>query len=106
MVLGELGALLTSETLPDTLPMVAGANCTLKVLDCPAARVSGRVRPVMLKPVPETVACETLTVDRKSTRLNSSHGSISYAVFCLKKKRRQGPEPAERTGTQTESTRS
>src|SRR5207245_8423188 len=27
-----------------------------------------------------------LTEDRKSTRLNSSHGSISYAVFCLKKK--------------------
>src|SRR3989337_3643443 len=26
------------------------------------------------------------TQDRKSTRLNSSHGSISYAVFCLKKK--------------------
>src|SRR3989337_960317 len=28
--------------------------------------------------------------DRKSTRLNSSHGSISYAVFCLKKKKKQG----------------
>src|SRR5689334_25181197 len=27
-------------------------------------------------------------VDRKSTRLNSSHSSISYAVFCLKKKKR------------------
>src|SRR5207249_5928158 len=27
-------------------------------------------------------------IDRKSTRLNSSHVSISYAVFCLKKKRR------------------
>src|SRR4051794_41272958 len=27
------------------------------------------------------------TVDRKSTRLNSSHPSISYAVFCLKKKK-------------------
>src|SRR5699024_11317226 len=27
--------------------------------------------------------------DRKSTRLNSSHGSISYAVFCLKKKTKQ-----------------
>src|SRR5207245_3699935 len=27
-------------------------------------------------------------VDRKSTRLNSSHGSISYAVFCLKKNSR------------------
>src|SRR3712207_7325272 len=28
----------------------------------------------------------TLLVDRKSTRLNSSHANISYAVFCLKKK--------------------
>src|SRR5690554_7112729 len=29
------------------------------------------------------------TLDRKSTRLNSSHVRISYAVFCLKKKRKQ-----------------
>src|SRR2546422_11343772 len=29
------------------------------------------------------------TRDRKSTRLNSSHGYISYAVFCLKKKKKQ-----------------
>src|SRR2546422_3137560 len=29
----------------------------------------------------------TDTLDRKSTRLNSSHGYISYAVFCLKKKK-------------------
>src|SRR2546422_5282903 len=29
-----------------------------------------------------------LTGDRKSTRLNSSHGYISYAVFCLKKKKK------------------
>src|SRR2546422_4752438 len=28
--------------------------------------------------------------DRKSTRLNSSHGYISYAVFCLKKKKQRG----------------
>src|SRR2546422_1580975 len=28
--------------------------------------------------------------DRKSTRLNSSHGYISYAVFCLKKKKNKG----------------
>src|SRR5262245_64087008 len=32
-------------------------------------------------------AHEELTVDRKSTRLNSSHLGISYAVFCLKKKK-------------------
>src|SRR3712207_7287591 len=30
-----------------------------------------------------------LTEDRKSTRLNSSHANISYAVFCLKKKKKQ-----------------
>src|SRR3989337_1108550 len=30
---------------------------------------------------------QTCALDRKSTRLNSSHGSISYAVFCLKNKR-------------------
>src|SRR5256885_8348243 len=30
-----------------------------------------------------------LTLDRKSTRLNSSHLVISYAVFCLKKKKKQ-----------------
>src|SRR3712207_8723873 len=29
---------------------------------------------------------EIVTLDRKSTRLNSSHANISYAVFCLKKK--------------------
>src|SRR3712207_7967148 len=29
---------------------------------------------------------DDLVVDRKSTRLNSSHANISYAVFCLKKK--------------------
>src|SRR3712207_8377376 len=36
------------------------------------------VRGVLLEPQP--------AVDRKSTRLNSSHANISYAVFCLKKK--------------------
>src|SRR2546429_2550877 len=30
-----------------------------------------------------------VTRDRKSTRLNSSHGYISYAVFCLKKKKKK-----------------
>src|SRR5438309_11139000 len=38
-------------------------------------------------------------VDRKSTRLNSSHSSISYAVFCLKKKSKMGsPTYQERLG--------
>src|SRR3712207_7782775 len=33
----------------------------------------------------------TLDKDRKSTRLNSSHANISYAVFCLKKKKKTKP---------------
>src|SRR6202158_6405930 len=33
-------------------------------------------------------ACRRLWADRKSTRLNSSHHDISYAVFCLNKKRK------------------
>src|SRR5687768_17688210 len=36
--------------------------------------------------------------DRKSTRLNSSHGYISYAVFCLKKKKKNTIPSAQITG--------
>src|SRR5436305_7416040 len=41
-----------------------------------------------------------LAPDRKSTRLNSSHVRISYAVFCLKKKNRlkRHPHPPDRPG--------
>src|SRR2546429_5573395 len=43
--------------------------------------------------IPEKVATKRprfkSNSDRKSTRLNSSHGYISYAVFCLKKKKKQ-----------------
>src|SRR5438445_4999182 len=34
------------------------------------------------------------TIDRKSTRLNSSHANTSYAVFCLKKKKKTRQAPA------------
>src|SRR2546430_4190187 len=40
--------------------------------------------------VKTSVAVEDRHRDRKSTRLNSSHSQISYAVFCLKKKKDQG----------------
>src|SRR2546422_8260469 len=36
--------------------------------------------------------------DRKSTRLNSSHGYISYAVFCLKKKKKTTHRPPSSCG--------
>src|SRR3712207_7718083 len=38
---------------------------------------------------PPGLAVGEVHVDRKSTRLNSSHANISYAVFCLKKKKKQ-----------------
>src|SRR3712207_7300326 len=37
--------------------------------------------------VGKTYSMARLVADRKSTRLNSSHANISYAVFCLKKKK-------------------
>src|SRR5690348_9968637 len=40
-------------------------------------------------PARETVTVTCADSDRKSTRLNSSHPSISYAVFCLKKKKKR-----------------
>src|SRR2546422_2947255 len=43
------------------------------------------------------VATYGATVDRKSTRLNSSHGYISYAVFCLKKKKKKDCTPHRET---------
>src|SRR5207245_6817256 len=42
---------------------------------------------MLLKPAYHIQTAENGRADRKSTRLNSSHGSISYAVFCLKKKK-------------------
>src|SRR5688572_31358176 len=37
----------------------------------------------------DAVVLHTFFTDRKSTRLNSSHSQISYAVFCLKKKKKK-----------------
>src|SRR2546422_3283453 len=57
-----------------------------------APRVSLIARPQFLEPehLPVQWRSEASDGDRKSTRLNSSHGYISYAVFCLKKKIRAG----------------
>src|SRR5687768_17642895 len=40
--------------------------------------------------------------DRKSTRLNSSHGYISYAVFCLKKKKKKKHKKKQNNNTKNE----
>src|SRR2546429_7354455 len=48
----------------------------------------------LVAPEPNTwrEVLQVLDRDRKSTRLNSSHGYISYAVFCLKKKKTYIPD--------------
>src|SRR2546421_13070544 len=48
-----------------------------------------RIEPRSYHPVVDLLHDELL--DRKSTRLNSSHDQISYAVFCLKKKKKKNP---------------
>src|SRR3712207_8901467 len=53
-----------------------------------AAMLLGAERVYVIDRIPERLAQVRLHVDRKSTRLNSSHANISYAVFCLKKKKR------------------
>src|SRR5256885_9875003 len=50
----------------------------------------------LLGPNPEQPALRPVAPDRKSTRLNSSHLVISYAVFCLKKKTPQFVTPSLR----------
>src|SRR5438128_5985548 len=56
-------------------------------IDLHAQSIAGFLEAVAAAtPIPAGATVAALVGDRKSTRLNSSHGSISYAVFCLKKK--------------------
>src|SRR5437773_6208970 len=48
--------------------------------------IAGAVAQFVLFGIGMGAVLASLTIDRKSTRLNSSHITISYAVFCLKKK--------------------
>ena len=62
IVVGEFGALLTIEMLPLALPADVGANLALNVVLSPAPNVSGVLNPLMLKPAPDTVALEIVTL--------------------------------------------
>src|SRR5437667_11660665 len=62
-------------SLHDALPISSGLEDNAARLACPVGR-AGALR-------------TSSSQDRKSTRLNSSHITISYAVFCLKKKKKK-----------------
>src|SRR2546430_10641815 len=55
----------------------------------------GFVRQHGVQLVDPAMDADLVTLDRKSTRLNSSHSQISYAVFCLKKKKKKNRRPMD-----------
>src|SRR5690606_31238432 len=74
------------ETFPEPQALVTEDTARVKSLTEPDKKMSKSLGPrsyIALSDEPQVVR------DRKSTRLNSSHVKISYAVFCLKKKRNQ-----------------
>src|SRR5688572_31966041 len=78
-------------SLHDALPILVTA--------IPRARAAARSTwsvpaPKLAISLSASPACP-IRADRKSTRLNSSHSQISYAVFCLKKKKKQKEKQIE-----------
>src|SRR5688572_32709438 len=86
-------------SLHDALPISPTTSIPSQNDDVPRRTVRGLLlnrsksclsEPSMLCPsVIMPASSSGLVIDRKSTRLNSSHSQISYAVFCLKKKKKQ-----------------
>src|SRR3712207_8653542 len=73
-------------SLHDALPIFARRGGTCALPRC------GAPQPGMAPIRPTDAAIGLRPIDRKSTRLNSSHANISYAVFCLKKKKKRCPQ--------------
>src|SRR3712207_8922305 len=71
-------------SLHDALPIFE----RFLLLVLPSARRRG-FAPLLRRALLLLLGTHQVIVDRKSTRLNSSHANISYAVFCLKKKQQQ-----------------
>src|SRR5690242_21039563 len=78
-------------SLHDALPISLTSTATeeLTKFRAPTRRIRLSLRSPTREAGCETFNSSSVTIrgDRKSTRLNSSHMSISYAVFCLKKKK-------------------
>src|SRR3712207_8301769 len=69
--------------------MLAAATRIADLLLDVQTRVNAQIDAALTESLPEVArrlgVADDAAVDRKSTRLNSSHANISYAVFCLKK---------------------
>src|SRR2546422_7170262 len=83
--------LFRSATLPRARVSAAAGRAAYEYIETAVALAkAGAIDGIVTAPInKEALAAAGMThsgQDRKSTRLNSSHGYISYAVFCLKKK--------------------
>src|SRR3712207_9270652 len=78
-------------SLHDALPIFSGIVSERDIVRALAAHGARALEePVSSFMTAKVVTCTGETsIDRKSTRLNSSHANISYAVFCLKKKKKK-----------------
>src|SRR5947199_5848939 len=72
-------------SLHDALPIFAAARAWAHVFSTGELELEWRFRR-------QSLGGHGISIDRKSTRLNSSHLGISYAVFCLKKKKKEKNE--------------
>src|SRR3712207_8785669 len=77
-------------SLHDALPICRGENsfCTLTSPPSPRTCWATSISSMLAFEIPMVLIFPSCCRDRKSTRLNSSHANISYAVFCLKKKKK------------------
>src|SRR5256886_10729626 len=79
-----------SPSAPVACPRIGGGGDAVPVLPArrlPGGRLPGSRRRSAHPSPPVLPGVRQAVQDRKSTRLNSSHSQISYAVFCLKKKK-------------------
>src|SRR2546430_13324260 len=92
-------------SLHDALPILPSAD----MVNCPVPRTWENAARILGCGLPKAVEREALAgavgEDRKSTRLNSSHSQISYAVFCLKKKKNNSTSEHTRIQLHSDSLR-
>src|SRR5688572_31476628 len=95
---GPAPAELYTLSLHDALPISRGVPVRTRRFGQFVSHGAGRLREARRAGERQRAERQRATQDRKSTRLNSSHSQISYAVFCLKKKKTTAT-PATRAPT-------
>jgi hypothetical protein len=97
IVAGEFVALLTTDTLPVTLPAAVGANATFSVIDWLGVRTVPEVTPLALNPVPVAVTLEIVTFEFPlfvSVALNE----LLFPTFTFPKFKLVGFAPSRKVG--------